>query len=298
VWQAGVLRALGWIARGSRTPARDALLASLAPNNAYGRAFGYERAMDHLGAVVGPLAAAALVAGVGIRGAIYFSAIPGVFAAGAILVAARESRKLGDPAPRRFRLEFGALREAGLLRPLLPVALFELGNMATTLLILRATTLLEDGRSATNATTVAVLLYAGHNLAGSLLSLPAGHWIDRSGPRRVFATGVVAFGVAYVGFAFSLHSWLPLLALFVLAGAGMGLAETAESAFVARALPDHLRGSGFGLLGGLQSLGDFASSAVVGLIWASVSAGAGFVYAGGWMALAALSATLLVRRPS
>jgi MFS family permease len=296
LWQAGALRAVAWIARGSRTPARDTLLASLAPRNAYGRAFGYERTMDHLGAVAGPLAAAALIAGVGIRSAIYFSAIPGFIAAGAIVIAARESRKLGDPTPRRFRLEFDALREAGLLKPLLPVALFELGNMATTLLILRATTLLADGRSATNATALAVLLYAGHNLAGSLMSLPAGHWIDRSGPRRVFAVGVVAFALAYVGFAFSLHSWLALLVLFVLAGAGMGLAETTESAVVARALPDHLRGSGFGLLGGLQSIGDFASSAAVGIIWASVSAGVGFVYAAAWMILATLSAGLIGSR--
>ena len=67
VWQAGALRALAWLSRGLRSPARDSLLASLAPRSAYGRAFGLERAADNLGAVVGPLMAAGLVVWLGIR---------------------------------------------------------------------------------------------------------------------------------------------------------------------------------------------------------------------------------------
>ena len=112
-WQAGVLRALAWVSRGTRTPARDTLLASLAPERAYGRAFGLERAGDNLGAVVGPLLAAVLVARFGTRPAIWFATIPGVFAAVAISVAVRESRKVRSPAePARARFEFRAVREA------------------------------------------------------------------------------------------------------------------------------------------------------------------------------------------
>ena len=139
VWQAGLLRAAAWLARGVRSPARDAMLASLAPPTAYGRAFGLERAGDNLGAVVGPLLAAGLVASLGVRPTLYLAAVPGLFAALAIIMAAREARKRTDPVRRRVRLELAGLREAGLLRPLLPIAAFELGNMATTLLILRAT---------------------------------------------------------------------------------------------------------------------------------------------------------------
>jgi MFS family permease len=84
-----------------------------------------------------------------------------------------------------------------------------------------------------------------------------------------------------------------LLVFFALAGAGMGLTDTAESALVARLLPDELRGSGFGLLGGVQSLGDFVSSAAVGLVWTLVSPGAAFVLAAAWMALS-LAATVAV----
>jgi MFS family permease len=293
VWQAGVLRAAGWVARGARGPAKNALLASLVPPEAYGRAFGYERAMDHLGAVLGPLAAAALVATIGIRHTIYLSVVPGVLAALAIVVAAREAAGRGGHVRRRVRLELGALRAAGIARALAPVTLFELGNCATTLLILRATGLLDAGRSVSAAAAIAVLLFAAHNLVGSALSLPAGHAVDRRGPSAVFAAGVGLFALAYLGFALSTGSWPLLLVFFALAGAGMGLADTAESALVARLLPDELRGSGFGLLGGVQSLGDFVSSAAVGIVWTAVSPTAAFCVAAAWM-LFSLAAVVLI----
>ena len=295
VWQAGLLRAAAWLARGARSPARDAMLSSLAPPDAYGRAFGLERAGDNLGAVVGPLAAASLVAWLGIRPALYLAAIPGVFAALAITVAAAEARRQRDPVRRRVRLELRGLREAGLARPLVPIALFELGNCAVTLLILRSTTLLHDGgRTVTQATALAVLIYAAHNLFAAVVAYIGGHWLDRSSPRVVFATGALLFGLAYAGFALPFHSWPPLLVAFTLAGSGIGLAETAESTLVARTVPDRLRGSGFGVLGAVQSLGDFASSAAVGAIWVAVSPAAAFIYAAAWMGLS-LFASLQLR---
>lgn len=294
VWQAGLARAGAWLARGIRSPSRDALLASLAPPEAYGRAFGLERAGDNLGAVAGPLLAAVLVGTLGIRHTLYLSAGPGMFAAVAITFAAAEARRRRNaerPAERpRPRLELAALREAGMLRPLIPIAAFELGNVATTLLILRATTLLHhDGRSIAAATSLAVFIYAGHNLFGSFVAYGGGHWLDRAGPRVVFASGAAVYVAAYALFSLPYHGWPVLVAAFLLAGSGIGFAETAESALVARLTPDHLRGSGFGLLGGVQSLGDFASSAVVGLLWTTVSPTAGFVYAAGWMVVALLA---------
>lgn len=291
VWQAGLLRATAWLARGVRSPARDAMLASLAPREAYGRAFGLERAGDNLGAVAGPLLAAGLVAWLGIRPALYLAAIPGVFAAIAITAAATEARKRHDAVKRRFQLQLAGLREAGLLKPLLPIAAFELGNMATTLLILRGTGLLHThGRSAAAATSLAILIYAGHNLFASIVAYAGGHWIDRTGPRFAFAGGAAVYVASYLLFALTSGGWPLLVVAFLLAGTGIGLAETAESALVARLLPDHLRGSGFGLLGGVQSFGDFASSAAVGVLWSAVSPTAGFLYAAGWM-LVAVAAT-------
>lgn len=286
-WQVGVLRALAWTSRGMRSPARDSLLASLAPKTGYGRAFGVERAGDNLGAVVGPLLAAGLVAWVGIRPAIYFAFVPGALAAVAISVAAREARRQGHSVvPRRLRLELSAMREAGAVRALVPIALFELGNVATTLLILRATQLLHNGTTTLAlATLLAILLYSGHNASAAVLALLGGHWLDRTDARLVFATGAGLYILAYAGFALPMRAPLLLLLAFLLAGAGIGLAETAESTVFARLLPDHLRGSGYGLLGATQAVGDFTSSAVVGLLYVAVSPTVGFGYAAAWMAL-------------
>ncbi len=287
IWQAGILRALAWLARGVRSPARDAMLASLSPAHAYGRAFGLERAGDNLGAVAGPLLASGLVAWLGIRPALYLAAVPGAFAAMAIAVAAREARRQSDSVRRRFELHLRGLREAGLVRPLVPIAAFELGNVATTLLILRASGLLHaGGRSVSAATSLALLIYAGHNLLASLVAYAGGHWIDRAGPRLAFAMGAALYVASYALFAAISHGWALVVLAFLLAGSGIGLAETAESALFARQLPERLRGSGFGVLGGVQSLGDFGSSAAVGLLWSAVSPLVGFAYAAVWMAIA------------
>ncbi|MGH3003756.1 MAG: MFS transporter, partial [Gaiellaceae bacterium] len=290
-WQVGALRAFAWISRGIRSPARDTMLAQLAPPHAYGRAFGLERAGDNLGAVVGPLLAAGLIHWIGIRPALYLAAAPGTLAALAITVAAHEARGQGEAIRRRVRLHLADLRTAGVVRPLLPIAAFELGNVATTLLILRATTLLHHGgRTLAAATSLAVIVYAGHNLFGSGVAYAGGHWIDRAGPRSAFAAGAALYVGAYLLFATAGHSWPPLLIAFLLAGAGIGLAETAESSLFARLLPAHLRASGFGLLGGVQAFGDFASSAVVGVLWTVASPSVAFVYAAAWVGAAAVLA--------
>ena len=169
--------------------------------------------------------------------------------------------------------------------------MFELGNTATTLLILRATELLHAaGRPLSAAAALAILVYAAHNAVGAVAALSGGRWIDRSGPRVVFAAGAAMYVLAYLGFALSPHSWPPLLGAFSLAGAGIGLAEAAESTLVAQLLPDELRGSGFGVLGGLQAVGDLAASAVVGLLWTLLSPTVAFLYAAGWMTLSLLTA--------
>ena len=290
-WQVGVGRALAWTSRGLRTPARDSLLASAAPEHAYGRAFGLERAGDNLGALVGTLLAAALVGIIGIRPTMWLAAVPGLFAAISIMVAVKATRQHVAVAAPRQRIGIAALRGTGVLRALVPVVPFELGNVATTLLIFRATQLLHvGGRSLVVATSLAIVIYAAHNAFGSLVALWGGHWIDRIGPRVVFGAGAVLYVAAYAGFAVGPQQWWWLLVAFVLAGSGIGLAETAESSLVAILTPEHLRGSGFGLLGGVQAAGAFASSAVVGLLFVTVGATAGFAYAGSWMVLAVLAA--------
>jgi MFS family permease len=298
VWQAGALRAFAWMARGIRSPARDSLLSSLAPPEAYGRAFGVERAGDNLGAVVGPLLAAVLVGRIGIRPTIWCATIPGLLAAVAITIAAREARRLPPTGRQRVRFNLRGLREIGLARPMLPILFFECGNTAVTLLILRATQLLTGGgRSVVAATSLAIVIYAAHNAFAALVAFAGGHWIDRSGPRIVFGTGAVVYVFAYMGFAIGSHSWRFLLVAFILAGSGIGLGETSESALVARAAPDHLRGSAFGALGGIQAAGDVVSSVTVGILYAAVSPGVAFAYAGAWMVLSVGASSWLLLRP-
>jgi MFS family permease len=297
VWQVALLRAVAWTARGVRSPARDTLLVSLVPPSAYGRASGLERAGDNAGALIGPLIASALIGVLGIRHAMLLAFIPGLLAAAAITFAAREARRtVATPAGRRaLSFNFTELRQAGLARTLAPAALFELGNLATTMLILRATGLLHtDGRSLTAATSVAILLYAAHNGAAMLAALAGGQAIDRLNPRVVFAAGACVYALAYAMFAVDQHAWPVLLVAFLLAGVGIGCAETAESTMVAQALPDRLRGNGYGLLGLVQSFGDLGATLVAGLIWALVSPTAAFVYVAAWM-VAALVAALVIR---
>ncbi|MFT4083295.1 MAG: MFS transporter [Nocardioides sp.] len=297
VWQVAVLRALAWTSRGLRSPARDAMLMSLVDRSAYGRASGVERAGDNLGALIGPLLAAGLVGLIGVRHTLVLAAVPGLLAALAITAAAREAGRVVSAPAGREALSFhvGELRRAGLLRVLIAPGLFELGNLATTLLILRATDLLQsDGHSPSTATTIAILLYAGHNALAALSSVVAGFAADRFGPRLVFGVGSGAYVAAYALFAPTRHEiWLIALA-FCLAGVGIGCAETAESTMVARALPDRLRGNGFGFLGLIQSFGDLGATLVAGLIWSLVSPTAAFVYAAGWMVLA-VAATGITR---
>ncbi|MGH8776423.1 MAG: MFS transporter, partial [Jiangellaceae bacterium] len=159
-WQVGVLRAGAWAARGLRVPARNALLADVVPAGAYGRAYGFERAMDNLGAVGGPLLALALVAAVGVRTAILLSVIPGLLAVVAILYAIRHTARLREQERRQLRTRVRPVLRGRLGRLMLGIGAFELGNIAATLLILRATDLLEPGRGHDSAVQIALVLYA------------------------------------------------------------------------------------------------------------------------------------------
>ncbi|MGI8576729.1 MAG: MFS transporter [Nocardioidaceae bacterium] len=297
VWQVAILRALAWMSRGIRSPARDSLLISITPPGAYGRASGVERAGDNAGAIVGPLAASVLVGVVGIRHAILLAIVPGLLAAIAITVAAREARRsVSTPAGRRtLSFNLKELWHAGLPRALTPAALFELGNLATTLLILRATGLLHaDGRSLTAATSLAIILYAVHNAAAAVAALAGGHLVDRISPRLVFAAGAAVYVAGYGLFAWNQHAWWLLAVAFVLSGVGIGFGETAESTTVALMLPDRLRGNGFGVLGLVQSFGDLGATVVAGVLWAVFSPTVAFVYAAAWMAASVIASRAMV----
>ena len=108
--------------------------------------------------------------------------------------------------------------------------------------------------------------------------------------------GVLCFAAAYIGFALTGANIALLALFFVLAGIAIGLVETAEHAAVAALAPVDLRGSAFGALAAIQSLGNFAASAVAGLLWTAVSPRAAFLYLAAWMCLS-FAAFVAARSP-
>jgi len=286
VWQVGLLRAGGWAARGLRVPARNALLADAVPPDAYGRAYGFERVMDNLGAIGGPLLALGLVAAFSVRTAILLSVIPWLLPAVAIVYAIRNIPRLRETAHGPLRIKLRPVLRGRLGRLMVGVSALELGNVAATLLILRATELLAPTRGADRATQLALVLYLAYNVAATVTSLVAGRASDRVGPLVVLLGGTAAFLIGYLLFALA-GSGVPLLAAaFVLGGVGIGCVETAEHAAVATFTDPEIRGSAFGTLAAIQSFGNLAASGVAGLLWSAFSPEVAFVYVAVWMTVA------------
>jgi MFS family permease len=297
---AGLLRGGAWAARGLRVPARNALLADVVPPTAYGRAYGFERAMDNLGAIVGPLLALGLVAVFSVRTAILISVVPGLLAAAAIGYAIRQAQLPAVRERRKLRFQVRPVLHGRLGRLLGAFALFEIGNLAATLLILRATDLLVPGHGLQAATQIALVLYTAYNVAATTVSFPAGKISDllgARGPLLVVGAGVLMFLLAYVVFAATGPVIWVLGVAFVAAGIGIGCAETAEHAAVAALAPEHLRGSAFGLLATGQAAGNLIASAVAGLLYTLASPAAAFGNVAACMALA-FAALLWAGKPA
>jgi MFS family permease len=289
LWQAGALRAGAWFARGLRVPARNALLADLVPAGAYGRAYGFERAMDNLGAIGGPLLALGLVAVFSVKTAILVSVVPGLLATAAIVFAIGRTARPTATERTPIRLRVRPVLHGDLGRFMAAVTAFEVGNVAATLLILRATQQLTPGHGGHTATTIALALYTAYNIAATLASIPAGGIADRlgaRGPLRVMAAGTALFGLAYAALAVDTVNIAVLAVPFIAAGIAIGCVETAEHAAVAALAPEHLRGSAFGLLAAVQSIGNFAASGIAGILWSAVSPTAAWAYLAAWMLLA------------
>ncbi len=288
VWQVAMLRVAAWASRGLRVPARNALLADMVPPEVYGRAYGFERMMDNLGAVAGPLLALGLVALVGVRTAILLSVIPGVGAALAILYAIRHLPRTTSRERTPLRIIVRPLLKGRLGQVLVGVSFFEVANVATTLLILRATQQLTPSLGLQAATEVAIGLYTGYNAAATIASLPAGRLSDRFGPIGILVAGVFFFLVAYLGFAVSVPNIIVLAASFIVAGLAIGCIETSEHVAVATLAPTDMRGSAFGLLATVQSFGNIVASALTGLLWNLFSPPIAFVYLAGWSLISSL----------
>jgi MFS family permease len=295
VVQAGLLRAGAWTARGLRVPARNALLADAVAPEQFGRAYGFERAMDNLGAIAGPVLALAMVATIGARNAILVSVVPGLLAAMAIVYAVRKLPRSQWRRRQPLRLNVRPVLATRLRRLTPGIVLFEFGNIATTLLILRATELLTPERGLDGATSIALGLYVAYNAAATLASFPAGRATDLRGSLAVLIIGVVLFGASYVALAVTNASLVLLAGCFIAAGIAIGCVETAEHAAVAAYAPESIRGSAFGLLAAVQAFGNLVASSVAGALWTLASPRTAFGYAA-VLTIAASVALLLAAR--
>jgi MFS family permease len=284
-------RTAAWLGRGVRGPLRDAILAESVPAESRGRAFGFHRAGDTLGAIVGPAIAVALLAWLQPHAAadpsapfrliFWLTLIPGVSSAVAFAALVTERRRV----PSHELRFWGALRSlpSSYRRLLVGVGVFGLADFAPTLMILAATQLLTPGHGVVHAAQIAGLLYMVRNIAYAGASFPIGALSDRVGRRGLLVLGYLVGAVVAAGFGlafmFYLHSMAYLLVLFVLAGVYIAAEDALEGVMTADYTAPEVRGTAYGLLATVNGVGDFVASAAVGLLWTGVSPVVGFGYA-------------------
>jgi MFS family permease len=266
-WHVLVGRIVGWLGRGARTPVRNVLLAEATTPDSYGRAFGFERAMDSLGAIIGPSLALLLVGVVGLRWTFALTLIPGIAAALVILLLVREKDHTPQPhirlwagmksLPRGFRLFLFGVGIAGL------------GDYSNTLLILWATQAFTASYGIEDAVTYAMLFYVAYNVIYTSSCYVSGMLADRISKKWLLAGGYALAAVPAAALLIPGDSFVKFAVVFGFAGLYMGVWETVESSTAAMLLPRNLRGVGFGTLATVNGIGDFVSSAMVGLLWVS-----------------------------
>ena len=254
--------------KAARTAPRDALIRDSTPPEAVGAAFGYHRALDTAGAVVGPLVAVGLLTvGFSLRGVIWLAVLPGAVAA-LLVFRVRE-------ASRRSPSE---TEGTGAGRPAMPRAfwtvlaiwvVFSLGNSSDVFLILRAENL-------GVGTTLTVLAYALYNLVYASLAWPFGALSDRVPRPAVVAAGLAVFVLVYLGFALAPGSWA-IWPLFVVYGIYIAATEGVARAWVADYAPEGAVGTAYGLFAAASGGALLVASVVAGVLWSQVGPAAPFV---------------------
>jgi MFS family permease len=274
----GMIAGVRWadrIGKGVRTAPRDALVADSIEPEQRGIAFGFHRAADTGGAVLGILIAALAVwlaqsnnLQLGentFRTIVLISLVPAVLAVISLAVIAQETVKRSDQAAPKITFK-------GLGKPflvfLLIVGVFDLGNSSDAFLVLRAQ---ERGLSVLGI----LLMLAAFNLVYTLVSAPAGSLSDRIGRRRVIIGGWLVYGVIYLGFALAQRPW-HIWVLYIVYGVYYGLAYGTAKAMVADLVSPELRGTAYGTYNAVLGIIDFPASLLAGLLWQGAGAWAGF----------------------
>lgn len=276
------------VGKGLRTSPRDALIAASVRPEQRGAAFGLHKSMDHAGAVVGPLLAAAFLLWISddLRLLFWLTAIPGLLVIVAALVGVREV-----PRPP-VQPKAAGPADHGLARFLVPLGLFTLAKASEVFLILKLM-----GESVGESLQLAAfpLVWVGLHIVKMLCSVPGGKLADRWGKRRVIGFGWLLFAGTFAALAFAQDRWV-IGALLGLYGVYSGLTEAAEKALVADIVPRNKQGAAFGWYHLTLGLLALAASALFGTLWQLVSAQAAFLTSAG-LALAALVVLFVLGRP-
>lgn len=287
-WHVLAVRLADRVGKGLRSAPRDALLAAVAPPEERGRAFGFHRAMDHAGAMLGPLLASGVMALTGdLRLTFALAAVPAVVAVLVLALGVREP----EPVPRA---------EAAALEPPPPVGapvraylavltVFTLGNSSDVFLLLRAQ---EAGLSL----AALPLLWSWHHAVKAATSTHGGALSDRVGRRRTILLGWAVYALTYAGFASLSQTW-HVWALFGVYGLFHALTEGAEKALLADLAPAAARGTAFGAYHALTGAALLPASLVTGWLWQSHGAAAALGLGAALAGLAALGLLAAVPEP-
>lgn len=254
-WQVLAYRFLDRVGKGLRTAPRDALIAETADQNSYGRAYGFHRAMDSLGATIGPLLAFLLLPLLDFRGVFWVSAIPALLATLVIVLFLREKRGQARPLPP-LRLSAFSLHYRWFL---MVTGVATLGLASNAFLILR---LNELGLSAAQAT----LVYTAYNLLYALMAYPLGSLADRVGARALVMLGFTTYALVYLGFGLSSVGWQGIL-LFLLYALYSAAFEGSSRAYLAQIIPTTEKASAIGFYHTLVGLLLFPASTLFGFLW-------------------------------
>lgn len=270
--------------KGVRTAPRDAIIAESTDKSSLGKAFGFHRSMDTMGAVVGP-AMALFFLGIfsnDYRKVFWLSMIPGAIAVLLIIFFIAEKKKEPNVQAERPRLTLAHFDWRFKFFVVI-AALFAVGNSSDVFLILRA----EQVGIPTFTIPVVYLMF---NLIYSLSAIPAGIAVDRFGRKRVILLGFLLFAILYFGFAVT-GSPNAIWILFGLYGLFMGLTEGIQKAFLATIIPQDFKATAFGVYNTVVGLAMFPASLIGGWLWDHVSPSATFYFGA---ITASLSAILFI----
>ncbi len=270
------------LGKGVRTAPRDAIIADSTRREILGKAFGFHRSMDTVGAMIGPGIAFALM-GVfhdSLQTVFWVSMLPGALAILTIALFVKDVQGSRGAEKPKITLK-GFDRKFKVF--LFIVALFTLGKTSDAFLVLRAQEL-------GVRTGIIPVLYLVFNLISASLSTPAGIMADRVGKRKVILASYILFSLIFAGFAFATseaHAWI----LFGIYGIFVAINEGVQRAYVATIIKPEIKGTGYGIYHTVIGLAALPSSIIGGALWQNIGSQALFVYGA---AMSLLSCILFV----